>query len=233
MALFSLHGLSSLIILSLLELILGVDNIIFISLLLTKLPEGKRFTARVTALSLAFVMRLVMLFALVWLSNITTTLFTVSGFQASLRDILFFIGGAYLAYNTIKELAAVHHPIAKSANYQISFSSAILQVVMIDILFSFDSIFTAIGLIQNLFIMSLAIGFGMLFMVFLSGKTTSFMEKNPTVKTIALWFIIAVGLSLIVQALHFDIPKEYMYAAFGIAFAIELLNLLRKKRIKT
>jgi predicted tellurium resistance membrane protein TerC len=219
--LLSIQGLLSLLTLSLLELVLGVDNIIFISLVLAKIPEDKRFTTRVTALSLAFLMRIIMLFCLVWLSHITTTLFTISSFQVSIRDVLFFIGGVYLTYSTVKEL--VKHLNNKGESeviQQFVYKSIILQIVIVDMLFSFDSIFTAIGLIPNFIIMTLAIGIGMVFMIYLSGKTSAFIEKYPTVKTVALGFIVLVGVLLITQALHIEIPKMYLYIALLIGLVI-------------
>lgn len=234
LALFTLQGLASLLTLSLLELVLGVDNIIFISLLVIKLPEKKRFKARLTGLSLAFVMRVIMLFLLVWLSRITTTLFTVSGFQVTVKDILFLIGGAYLTFNTIEELTG--HLKRKSKEKSAegkklrSYNSIILQIVMIDVLFSFDSIFTAIGLNPNIIIMALAVGIGMIFMIYLAGHTSKFIEKNPSVKTLALSFIIAVGLMLVTQAFHIEIPKIYLYAALATGIIAVGLNMLLKSK---
>jgi len=206
--LLSFHGIVSLVILSLLELVLGVDNIIFISLLLTKLPEEKRFNARVTGLSLAFVMRIVMLLCIVQLSRITTTLFTISNFNVSIRDILFFIGGTYLVVNTLKELIAHINYKKEPGIKQNAYKSIVVQIVVADMLFSFDSIFTAIGLISNFVIMALAVGLGMIFMIYLSGKASAFIEKYRSVKTIALCFIIAVGLLLITKAFHLEILKS-------------------------
>lgn len=228
-ALLSFQGLVSLIILSLLELILGIDNIIFISLLLTKIPAEKRFRTRVIALSLAFVMRIIMLFCLVWLSHITTGLFTVFNFTVNIRDILFFIGGAYLVFNTLKELVNGNKPHA-TPQKQPGYKSIILQVVLADVLFSFDSIFTAIGIIQDFIIMALAVGIGMLFMIYLAGKTSAFIERNPRVKILALYFIIAVGLMLITQAFHIEIPKTYLYLLLGGGFAVERIYAGFKKR---
>jgi predicted tellurium resistance membrane protein TerC len=220
-ALLSIQGLSSLFVLALLELVLGVDNIIFISLLTSKIPEDKRFSARVTGLSLAFIMRIIMLFCLVWLSRITTTLFTISGFEVSLKDVLFLAGGAYLTVNTIKEIA--EHLKNKGAPITIKKSarkSIILQIVLVDMLFSFDSIFTAIGINPNFIIMALAVGIGMICMIFISGQTTKFIEKHPDVKTAALCFIILVGLMLMAQAFHIDIPKIYLYTALVIGLIV-------------
>jgi predicted tellurium resistance membrane protein TerC len=228
--LLSIHGLISLFTLSLLELVLGVDNIIFISLVLAKIPEENRFNVRVIALSIAFLMRIIMLYGLVWLSHITTTLFSISNFQVSIRDILFFMGGAYLTVNTVKEIIT-HLNTKKSINTvrQIAYKSVILHIVVVDMLFSFDSIFTAIGLIPNLIIMVLAVGIGMIFMIYLSGQTTKFIEKYPPVKTLALLFIIAVGLMLVTQALHLEIHRKYFYLVLMIALLVEGAKSLMKK----
>lgn len=222
--LFTFHGLASLVVLTLLELVLGVDNIIFISLLLAKVPDEKRFRTRTIALSLAFLMRIIMLFGLVWLSHTTTTLFAIDSFQVSMRDILFFIGGGYLIFNTVKEL--LHR---NNSNKQMPYKSVVMQIVIVDMLFSFDSIFTAIGLISNLLIMILAVGLGMVFMIYVSGKTSVFIEKNPTVKTLALCFIIAVGLMLGLEAFHIEFPKTYLYILFGAAFAGERIYSITKR----
>ncbi len=235
-ALFTLSGLASLLTLSLLELILGVDNIIFISLLVIKLPESQRFKARVTGLSLAFVMRIIMLFCLVWLARITTTLFSVSEFRVTIRDILFLIGGSYLIFNTVEELTEhlkrKGHEKSEQGKKQRSYKSIIMQIVLIDFLFSFDSIFTAIGLNPNLVIMALAVGIGMVFMIYLAGHTSKFIEKNPAVKTLALSFIIAVGSMLVAEAFHLEIPKVYLYAALAVGLIAVGLNMALKSKTR-
>lgn len=228
--LFTFHGLASLVVLTLLELVLGVDNIIFISLLLTKVPDEKRFRTRTIALSLAFLMRVIMLFALVWLSHITTTLFTLGRFQGSMRDLLFFIGGGYLAYNTAKELLQQYQAATRNKpGKKVLYKSIVLQIVVVDLLFSFDSIFTAIGLISNLLIMILAVWLGMICMVYVSGKTSAFIEKNPGVKILALCFIISIGLMLITEAFHIEFPKTYLYALFVVAFVVERISSVIKQ----
>ncbi len=229
-ALFTLHGLLGLAILSMLELILGVDNIIFISLIISRVPEENRFRTRVIALSLAFLMRAILLFSLVSLSRITTTLFSIYGFPLSVKDILFFIGGAYLAINTSIELVRhLHNRTETNAMHQTLNKSIIIQIVLVDMLFSFDSIFTAIGLMPNLITMILAVGIGMVFMVYLSGQTSKFLEQHPPVKTIALGFVIIMGLSLILQAFHLDIPKGYLYVTLGVIFLLERgYNMVRR-----
>lgn len=231
-ALFTLHGIASLITLSVLELVLGVDNIIFISLVVSKLPEEKRLGARFTGLSLALIIRLALLFGLMQLIQIKTVLFTVSGFEVSVKDVLFFIGGAYLTVNTIKELNEhlAHKKNTKETKRAPVYKNAILQIVMVDFLLSFDSVFTAIGLVQNYTIMAIAIIAGMVFMIALSGKISSFINKYPGIKSIALGFIVAVGLILVFSAFHIELPKKYIYAVFFVAFLIEFINILIKKK---
>jgi predicted tellurium resistance membrane protein TerC len=235
-ALFTLHGLLALLVLSLLELVLGIDNIIFISLVIAKLPQDKSFSARITGLTLALVMRILLLFGIVYLSKITTTLFSISQFDVSVRDLLFFIGGTYLLWNTAKEMKTHLNGDnenksveTKEANYR----NVVLQIILVDILFSFDSIFTAIGLIQNFVIMVVAVAFGMVFMIWVSGKTADFINRHPTIKTLALSFILVIGFLLLSNAFHYNIPKGYFYAALGFAFVVELLNMrMRRKKLR-
>jgi len=208
-SLFTLHGMASLLILCVLELVLGVDNIIFISLVIARLPEGERLSARIIGLSFALLMRLIMLFALVWLSKTTTVLFTVNGFNATIHDLLFFIGGTYLIWNTVKELR--EHITKTPANNQteLIFSKAILQIMLVDILFSFDSIFTAIGLLQNFVIIALAIILSMGCMLYISGKISALINKYRTIKTLALVFIILVGIMLVASAFHVELTHLF------------------------
>ncbi len=232
-ALFTLHGLASLLVLAVLELVLGIDNIIFISLVIAKLPERNRLAARTIGLTLALVMRLIMLFGLVWLARSTNTLWSFSGFDLSVRDVLFFVGGGYLAWSTMTELrehlkgGVSDKPAAKTA---LKFRNAIAQIVMVDVLFSFDSIFTAIGLLQNFVIMALAIVIGMVFMLWLSGKISSFINKYPSIKILALSFIIMVGLLLVFSAFHIELPKKYIYIVFFAVFLVEFVRIQVKKK---
>ena len=227
-ALFSFHGLFTLLVLSALELVLGVDNIIFISLVITKIPQERRFSARATGLAWAFVMRVAVLFIIVWISQIAKTLFMVSRFRVSVKDVLFFAGGIYLFWNTAREL--IHHlkgryEAAPADTKPVAYRAVILQIVMMDLLFSFDSIFTAIGLIQNLVIMTLAVACGMIFMLWISGKTSEFINRHPAIKTLALSFILLVGADMLAGAAHYSIPEVYLYAALGFAVVAELINM--------
>jgi predicted tellurium resistance membrane protein TerC len=231
--LLSLHGLASLLMLAVLELVLGIDNIIFISIVISKLPEKNRLSARVVGLGLALVMRIFMLFGLVWLSQITTTLVTIAHFNISVKDVLFLFGGAYLAWGTYNE---IHDSIKGKVkekqdigSREVVFRNAIMQIVMVDALFSFDSIFTAIGLMRNFVIMAFAVILGMVFMLWLSGKISAFINKYPSIKLIALSFIAAISLLLMFAAFHIELPKKYIYIGFFAAFAGEMINIQLKK----
>jgi predicted tellurium resistance membrane protein TerC len=233
-ALFTLHGFLALVVLSLLELVLGIDNIIFISLVIAKLPKEKSFSARITGLTLALVMRILMLFGIVYLSKITNTLFTISHFDVSVRDLLFFIGGAYLLWNTASEMREHLNGGEKEKALDtkpVIYRNVVMQIILVDMLFSFDSIFTAIGLIQNFVIMVVAVSIGMVFMIWVSGKTAEFINRHPTVKTLALCFIMVIGFLLLSSAFHYNIPKAYFYVALGFALVVELLNMrMRRKK---
>lgn len=232
-ALFSVNGFINLMVLASLELVLGIDNIIFISLVVTKLPEGKRFSARIVGLGLALLMRCIMLFALVWLAQTTSVLFTIGSFAVTVRDVLFMAGGGYLLWSTSHELNATlkhqNRKDKKATPDHLSFRKAIAQIVLVDMLFSFDSIFTAIGLIQNLVIMILAVVLGMVFMVWLSGKISAFINKYPSIKILALSFIVAVGLLLVLSALHIEVSKKYIYIGFFAWFVYEMYRIFSKR----
>jgi len=233
--LLSLHGLASLLMLAVLELVLGIDNIIFISLAIAKLPEKNRLSARVVGLSLALVMRILMLFGLVWLSQMTTTLITITHFNLSVKDVLFLFGGAYLAWGTYNEIRESIKGKAKENpmdTREVVFRNAIMQIVMVDALFSFDSIFTAIGLMRNFVIMAMAVILGMIFMLWLSGKISAFINKYPSIKLIALSFIAAISIVLVFAGFHIELPKKYIYIGFFAAFTGELVNIQLKKRRK-
>lgn len=178
-------------------------------------------------------MRFIMLFFLVWLAQTTSTLFTIGGFIVTVRDFLFFAGGAYLLWSTGKELSTqLKHNKQESKNEtsgQLAFSKAITQIVMVDVLFSFDSIFTAIGLIQNFVIMAAAVTLGMVFMLWLSGKISEFINKYPSIKILALSFIVAVGSLLVLSAFHIEVPKKYVYIGFFAMFAYEMVRIISRK----
>jgi predicted tellurium resistance membrane protein TerC len=223
-ALFSYSGLITLIILSFLEVALGIDNIIFISLVVTKLPVEKRFKVRAWGLLLAFIQRIIILAIILWLTSFTTTVFSIYGFNASIRDLFYFTGGLYLLINTGIELwgNSSRKPLRnKNHSSDINIRAVLFQIVFVDLLFSFDSIFAALGLIRNLLIISTAIALGMIFMLFVSGKTSDFIDKYPLIKAIALSFILIIAAMLVTSGLHFEIPRVYCFTAIPLGAAVE------------
>ncbi|NNM94808.1 MAG: TerC family protein [Bacteroidia bacterium] len=227
-----IHNFILFLVLSGLELVLGVDNVIFISLVIAKLPQASRLKVRIIAMSLALGMRIAMLWALVMLSKITYPLFVLSNFAVSTHDILFLAGGMFLIWSAATELynhlsgridgkQAQHE--AESTNGVNSIRRSIIQVVLIDMLFSFDSIFTAIGITQNIIIMVSAIICGMACMFWLSSKIAWYINRHRNLKTIALIFIILVGLSLFASSIHFVIPEIWLYVALAAGLMAQLI----------
>ncbi|HEX7413710.1 MAG TPA: TerC family protein [Bacteroidia bacterium] len=235
--LFSVQGLISLLTLSLLEIILGVDNIIFIAIIADKLPAGQRAQARTTGLLLAVIIRIALLFTLSYLSNQEAALFSIAGHGITLRDLIFFAGGVFLLYKTWGEIQEKIN--GKDAEYntnikKVSVSNIIIQIILIDIVFSFDSILTAIVVSKNLIIMGTAVVAAMMVMVLFSGIVADFINKNPRIKMLALTFLLVIALLLIVDSLKtftgFEIDKSYVYAALGFSLVVELLNMWEQKK---
>ncbi|MCX7728552.1 MAG: TerC family protein, partial [Bacteroidia bacterium] len=195
-ALLSIHGLISLFILSVLEVILGIDNIIFISIVTDKLPKHQKSRGRITGLSLALIMRAILLLLITWLASLTEPWFNIDMFYFSGRDIILLSGGIFLIIKTIKEII---HKIYSSEEDEMNirgssnFTSIIIQIVLIDIVFSFDSILTAVGLSRNFIIMYSAVIIAMLLMMAFSGLVADFINKNQGIKTIALTFLVVIG----------------------------------------
>ena len=238
--LFSVQGLVSLLTLSLLEIVLGVDNIIFIAIIADKLPRNQKRQARTTGLILAVFIRVALLFTLSYLSTKEEALFSIGRFPITLRDIIFFAGGVFLLYKTWGEIwekingedGENHGPNVK----RVSVSNIILQIVLIDIVFSFDSILTAVVVSQNILIMSSAVILSMFVMVVFSGAVAEFINRNPRIKMLALAFLLVIGLLLVFESTYsftgIEIPKSYVYVALGFSLFVELLNMWERKRRK-
>jgi predicted tellurium resistance membrane protein TerC len=237
--LFTAEGLVSLFTLSLLEIILGIDNIIFIAIVADKLPNNQKRQARTTGLILAVFIRVALLFTLSYLSSQNNPLFNLGRYPITLRDLIFLAGGIFLLYKTCVEIwekingheGDGHQPRVK----KVSVSNIILQIVIIDIVFSFDSILTAVVVSKNLLIMGSAVVLAMLVMVIFSGLVAEFINRNPRIKTMALAFLLVIGLLLVFESTHtftgLEIPKSYLYSALGFSLFVELLNMWEKKRI--
>ncbi|WP_417601531.1 TerC family protein [Owenweeksia hongkongensis] len=229
----------ALLTLSLLEVVLGIDNIIFISLLTNKLPEERRKTARTAGIGLALILRVIMLLGITWIIGFTQPIFEIFGFVATGRDLVLLVGGLFLIGKSTSE---IHHKIdgggkeedEKSMKQQAqkSFVSIIIQIGLLDIVFSFDSILTAIGMTEELLIMILAVVISLIVMLIFAGKIAAFIERYPTLQILALAFLILIGFVLIADGLHQHISKGYIYFAVAFSLAIEVVNINMRKKSK-
>lgn len=233
--LFSFSALVSLLSLTLLEIILGIDNIIFISIISGKLQHKKeQRNARNLGLSVALLVRVIMLSGIAWLAGSTKPLFEISLFRLSvhpsLRDIILMAGGLFLIYKTTVEIyeKVMGHEEGSADFKPLSVSKAIVQIVLIDIVFSFDSILTAIGLSRDLPIMITAVVISMIVMLLFSEYIADFINKHPTIKMLALSFLILIGGLLVLESVHFEIQKGYVYFALGFSLIVEWLNITKR-----
>src|SRR6186713_2956727 len=211
--------------LSALEIVLGIDNIIFISILVSRLPKERQEAARITGLALAMLTRIALLFSIVWLTRLTKPMFEIASQGVSGRDIILFFGGLFLLVKSVME---IHHTMEGAAEQHktrvySSFVMTVVQIAVIDIVFSLDSVFTAVGLAKHLPVMVAAIIVAIGVMMWVSGSIAAFIDRHPTIKMLALSFLILIGVALIVEAAHFEIPKGYLYFAMAFSVIVELL----------
>jgi len=216
-----------------LEIVLGIDNVIFISIIADRLPPRQRDNARRVGLALALMVRLLLLASVAWIIGLTKPLFEIAGQSLSYRDMLLIVGGLFLL---AKGTTEIHHAVEgrddrkRSSRSSLSFTSALVQIVMLDIVFSFDSIITAVGLTNLLGVMYAAVIISMILMLIASGPIAGFIRRHPTVKMLALSFLILIGVALVADGLHFHIPKGYLYFAVAFSVGVEALNLAAKRR---
>ena len=216
-----------------LELVLGIDNIIFISILSGKLPAAQQGRARLLGLGLAMLSRLALLFSLSWLIRLTAPIFTVFSHALSGRDLILIVGGLFLLGKSTHE---IHQRLegeegAASTRVQPSFAGVLIQILLLDVVFSLDSVITAIGMVDQVAIMVAAVVFAVLFMMLFSSPISSFVERHPTVKMLALSFLLLIGVTLIAEGFGQHISKGYIYFAMAFAVMVEMLNIrLRKSR---
>lgn len=220
--------------LTVLELVLGIDNIIFISILAGKLPPKQQPRARFIGLTLALVMRVILLFSLTWVMGLTAPLFGVLGYQVSGRDLILIIGGLFLIAKSTHE---IHGSLEGEEGHAVkkvyaSFGAVIVQIGLLDIVFSLDSVITAIGMVNQIAIMVAAVTISIVAMMFFAGKIGEFVQKHPTIKMLALAFLLLIGTTLIAEGLHFHIPKGYVYFAMAFSVLVEILNMQLRKRSK-
>ncbi len=215
-----------------LEIVLGIDNIIFISIITGKLPPHQRDKGRIIGLALAMIMRILLLLSLAFIMRLTRPLFAVLSLEISGRDIILIGGGLFLLAKSTLEIhdsleGETDHHEAKAWS---SFAGAMVQIMIIDIIFSLDSVITALGMANHLPVMVLAVMIAVVFMMFASGTVSRFVEDHPTVKMLALSFLLLVGLALVADGFGVHIPKGYMYFAMAFSVFVEMLNIKLRKR---
>ncbi|MEN9809444.1 MAG: hypothetical protein RLZZ488_1011 [Pseudomonadota bacterium] len=227
-ALLSSEILMSLLTLTVMEIVLGIDNIIFISLLAGRLPHDQRKKARQWGLGLAAAMRVGLLFGVSWLASLTNPLFQVAGKDISIKSLILLSGGIFLLYKATKE---IHHKIelatdtGPSAKLSLTFASAISQIILIDLVFSIDSIITAIGMTQSIVVMVVANLLALALMIIYGGTIGDYVDKHPSIKMLALSFLLMIGVLLVAESFSYHIPKGYLYFAMAFSVIVEMLNL--------
>jgi len=222
----------ALLTLTVLELVLGIDNIVFISILSGKLPQSQQKRARRLGLALALISRVALLFTLSWIARLTTPLFSLLDFSFSGRDLILILGGLFLIAKATHEihgkLEGVEH--ARKVSEHPSFQSVLVQIMLLDVVFSLDSVITAVGMVQELEIMVLAVMIAVALMMVAAEPVSAFVERHPTVKMLALSFLLLIGVALIADGFQHHIPRGYIYFAMGFSVFVEMLNLrLRPK----
>jgi len=228
------ESLIALLTLTVLEIVLGIDNIIFISILSGKLPKEQQNKARLIGLGLAMISRILLLFSIVWIMKLTLPLFTVLSQEISGRDIILIAGGLFLIGKSTFEIhdkleGVEGHMSGKAVK---SFANVITQILLLDIIFSLDSVITAVGMAKELIIMVLAVVIAVGVMMLSSKSISEFVEKHPTVKMLALSFLLLIGVSLIAEGFEQHIPKGYIYFAMAFSVFVEMLNLKMKSKTR-
>ncbi|MDD3342781.1 MAG: TerC family protein [Sulfurospirillaceae bacterium] len=236
-SLFTFEALVALATLTALEIVLGIDNIIFIAILVGRLPAHQRDKGRIFGLGLAMITRILLLLSLFWIMKLTNPLFTIFSQEISGRDLILIIGGLFLLAKSTTE---IHHDIEeddeveelKKSNSK-GFFNILIQIAVLDIVFSLDSVITAVGMVNNILIMILAVILAVGVMMFASKTISDFIEANPTIKMLALSFLILVGVTLIAEGLDFHISKAYVYFAMAFSLGVESINIYTRKKKAT
>jgi predicted tellurium resistance membrane protein TerC len=228
---FSPEAWIALLTLTALEIVLGIDNIVFISILASRVPAGQRRAARLLGLAGAMLTRIALLLSLTWVMRLTAPVFTIFSSVISGRDIILILGGAFLVGKSTLEVhasleGAEHRPAARAAG----FAGVVFQIMLFDIVFSFDSVVTAIGLARDVPVMVVAIVIAVGVMMFASGAISSFIDRHPTMKVLALSFLMLIGIALVAEGLDLHVPKGYIYFAMAFSFFVEMINLQVRKK---
>jgi len=217
-----------------LEIVLGIDNIIFISILVGRLPENERQRGRTLGLALAMIMRILLLLSLTWIMRLTAPIFELYSIEISGRDLILILGGLFLLAKSTHE---IHHSLegeeeTLKSKTKVSFASVLIQISLLDIVFSLDSVITAVGLAKDIEVMILAIIIAVGVMMLSAKALGEFVDQHPTIKMLALSFLILVGVSLIGEGFEMHIPKGYIYFAMAFSIGVELLNMKIRKSAK-
>jgi predicted tellurium resistance membrane protein TerC len=224
----------ALLTLTVLEIVLGIDNVIFISILVQRLPADQRDKGRIVGLALAMGMRILLLLTISWIIGLTQPLFNLFGRDFSWRDVILIAGGLFLLWKATTEIhesleGAESHEATVAAGTA-SFGAVLVQIVLLDIVFSLDSVLTAVGMANDIAVMIAAVVIAVLVMLVASGPLSAFVHKHPTVKMLALSFLLLIGVTLIADGFGFHIDKAYIYAAMGFSVFVEALNLRRRSK---
>jgi predicted tellurium resistance membrane protein TerC len=220
--------------LTVLELVLGIDNVIFISILSGRLPAAQQPRARLIGLSLALIMRVILLFSLTWVMTLTQPIFTMLNQEVSGRDLILLIGGLFLIAKSTHE---IHGSLegeegGGSRKAYAGFTAVIIQIMLLDIVFSLDSVITAVGMVSNIWIMISAVVVSIIAMMLFAGSIGAFVQRHPTIKMLALAFLLLIGVTLIAEGMHQHISKGYIYFAMAFSVFVEFLNMRLRKRSK-
>jgi len=228
------HAWASFVTLSALEIVLGIDNVVFISLLVSRMAPEQRLVARRVGLSLALVFRVIMLGGIAYVIHLTTPILSVAGYDFSWRDLILIAGGLFLLVKGTRE---IHEDIegggpeeGAPSHVASSMVSAIVQIAVIDLVFSIDSIITAVGMADHVEVMIAAVAVAILVMYFASEPVAAFIERHPTTKMLALSFLLLIGAALVADGMHFHIPRGYIYFAMAFAAAVEVVNVMALRR---
>jgi predicted tellurium resistance membrane protein TerC len=220
--------------LTVMEIVLGIDNIVFISILVDKLPEEQRPRARLLGLGLAMVMRILLLLSITWVMTLKNELFAVMGHGISGKDLILILGGLFLLFKSTHE---IHNKIEgdeegdlKAGGKRAAFGAVLVQIAVLDIVFSLDSVITAVGMADQILVMVLAVIIAVIFMMVFSGSVSAFISKHPTVKMLALSFLLLIGTALVAEGFHVHFPKGYVYFAMAFSVMVEMLNLKTRKK---
>lgn len=224
--------LVNLLTLTALEIVLGIDNVIFLSIISQRLPKNQQKLARKLGLAMALVGRIIFLLSITWVMQLKDPVFTFSGFEVSWRDIILFGGGLFLIYKATVEIhASVEgHEEADAGKKALSFGAALAQIAVLDVVFALDSMITAVGLSDVVWVMIAANVIAMVVMLFASEAVSAFIDKHPTIKMLALSFLLMVGVALVADGLHFHIPRNYLYFSIAFSCSVEFLNIITAKK---